>query len=96
MSDYSKIDIELINRLCDVAKLNLTDEEKKLFSKELTEILSAFDIINKVDTKNISPAYHPNKVSNVWRDDIINETIWEPLSNSKRNENGYVVGPKIL
>ena len=96
MSDYSNIDIQLIDRLCDIAKLNLTDSEKRLFAAELNEILKAFDIINKIDTSNVEPAYHPNKISNVWRDDVIKETVWEPLSNSKNNEKGYVVGPKIL
>lgn len=96
MNDYSKIDIELINRLCDIAKLNLTDDEKNLFSKELTEILSAFAVISEIDTENIEPAYHPNKVSNIWRDDIVDDTEWDSLSNSKSNEDNYIVGPKIL
>lgn len=95
MDAYSKIDIKLIKRLSYISKIALSHDEEERFAKELSDVLETFDIIAKVDTEGITPAYHPTEVENVWREDTIEETVWDPFLNSKSNQDQYIKGPKI-
>lgn len=51
----SERDTEHVARL---ARLGLTNDEKALFTGQLNDILGFIDIINSVDTKDISPTAH--------------------------------------
>lgn len=54
----SKQEVEHIAKL---ARLGLSKQEVKKFEKELSSILDYFDTLEKVDTSNIKPTFHPNK-----------------------------------
>lgn len=41
-----------------LARLGLSDAEKGLFTKQLNEILHYIDVINSVETRDISPTAH--------------------------------------
>lgn len=88
------IDVEKVAR---IARLKLTEEEKKVFSKDLKEILEAFEIIKKVNTENIEPAYIPIEVKDVIRDDEPEEPLGRKLLElTEQKENEYFRGPKIV
>ncbi len=95
MADYWKIDKKLIDRICAVARLTLTEKEKEMYVKQLQDVLEAFKQIDGIESKE-SPAFHSVSVENVWRDDVAKKTDWEPLGNAKQKENGYFKGPRIV
>ena len=41
-----------------LARLGLSDAEKDLFTRQLNDILQYIDVINSIDTGNISPTAH--------------------------------------
>lgn len=53
--DISKETVEYTARL---ARLGLLEDEKLLYAKQLNDILKYIDVINSVDTKDISPTAH--------------------------------------
>jgi aspartyl-tRNA(Asn)/glutamyl-tRNA(Gln) amidotransferase subunit C len=95
MVDYWKIDKKLIERIEHVARIKLTDREKEMYAKQLSDVLAAFKQIDGIETSD-SPAFHPITVENVWREDKANPTEWDPLGNSKHKEQGYFKGPRIV
>ena len=95
MADYWKIDKKLMDRICAVARLNLTKAEKEMYAKQLSEVLEAFKQIDSIESKE-KPAFHSVPVENIWREDVVKKTDWEPLGNSKHKENGYFKGPRIV
>lgn len=96
MVDYWKIDRKLIDHICMIAKLELSDEEKEKYLKQLDDILQVFKEIDKVDTKDIEPSFHPLKIKNVWKEDEIKKTEWDPLENTVHKEEKYFKGPRIV
>lgn len=93
---YWKIDKELVERISRVSRIELTDDEVDKFSNELGSILSAFKEIDKVDTKNTKPSFHPQELKNDWREDKAEECDWEPMGNTEHKEDGYFKGPKAV
>ena len=96
MTDYWKIDKELIKRVAKNAKLELTDEEIEKFTQQLEGILSAFKTIDEVDTKNVEPSFHPQEIKNIWREDKPQKWEWDPLANTKHKEGKYFKGQKAV
>ena len=95
MPDYWKIDGELLDRICLIAKLKLTEKEKALYMKQLAQVLDVFKQIDEAKA-DVAPSFQPCKLENVWREDVVVDTKWDSLSNSKKTENGYIKGPKIV
>lgn len=95
MSEYT-MDEKLIEHVAKIARLKLTQAEKDKFTKQLGDILSAFKEIDKVDTEKVEPAFHPQEIKNVFREDKAKEWKWEPLANTKHKEGKYFKGPRIV
>jgi aspartyl-tRNA(Asn)/glutamyl-tRNA(Gln) amidotransferase subunit C len=89
MVDYWKIDKK-------VSKLELTDEEKEKYMKQLADILGVFKEIDEVDTEGVEPSFHPIEIKNVWREDEVKRTEWDPLGNTEYKEKKYFKGPRVV
>lgn len=96
----SKKDTEHVAKL---ARLGLSESEKELFTAQLNSILSHVEIINSLDTKNISPTAHSQlsavEVSGTpMREDIVKQfkdTDKIMATAPKVEENMFRV-PKIM
>lgn len=90
-----KIDIDHVAKL---ANLSLTDEEKKKFEKQLSQILDYIDKLNEVDTKNVEPTSQVTKLENVTRKDETYPSLpqEEVLKNAKSTHNGFLKVKAIL
>lgn len=96
MVEYWKIDKVLLEHVSKIARLELTEEEKKKFVKQLEDILKAFKKIDEVNTAKIKPSFHPIEIKNVMREDEVKVWKWEPLANTKHKEKKYFKGPRIV
>lgn len=93
-----KITDETIEYLGILAKLELTNEEKKNAKRDLEEILSYVDKLNELDTSEIKPLYQMFSSGNVFREDIVTngDNSRETLLNApEEKESGFVV-PKTI
>ena len=93
-----KVDKELIKKVAENSRLNLTESEIKEFLPQLKEIIKAFEVIQKAPTNKAKPSYQPLEFKNKTRDDIVDPCLPQEtaLSNTKHKKDGYFKGPKTL
>ena len=96
MTDYWEIDKELVKRVANNARLKLTDEEITKFTRQLEDILVAFKSLDEVNTDKVKPSFHPQEISDVYREDKAEKFDWDPLANTKHKEGKYFKGPRIV
>jgi aspartyl-tRNA(Asn)/glutamyl-tRNA(Gln) amidotransferase subunit C len=94
--EFTKETIEYISKL---ALINLSEEEKEKFAKQLGEIIAYFKKLNDIDTSEIEPMTHPIEgLKNVFREDIPWKSLTneEALKNTEHKKDGYFKAPRIL
>ncbi|HDL19538.1 MAG TPA: Asp-tRNA(Asn)/Glu-tRNA(Gln) amidotransferase subunit GatC [Bacteroidetes bacterium] len=93
-----KITKKEVKKIADLAKLALTDEEKEKFTRQLGEILAYMEILNRVNTENIPPAYHIHETKNVFRKDQSEKWLNqdEATANAPKKFKGYFSVPKVI
>jgi len=70
-----EITIRDIEYIAELARLYLTDEEKKLITPQLKDILSYVEKLNQLDTAGVEPTAHILPLKNVWRSDERKESL---------------------
>ena len=92
------IDTKTVKKVAEIARLNLTEKEVEKFSKDLSNILGAFEDLKNVGAKNIQPTFQPVEVKNVVREDKIENSFSTDtaFSQAKNIEGKYFKGPKVV
>ena len=87
-------DVEHVARL---ARLELTENEKEMFTHQLSDVLRHVEKMNEVDTTGVEPMNHPIDFSNVMREDvkIYENTREELMQNAPDVEGEFFKVPKI-
>ena len=87
-------DVEHVARL---ARLELTDEEKEMFTHQLGDVLEHVERMNEVNTDGVEPMNHPIDFYNVTREDvkIYENTREELMQNAPDIEGEFFKVPKI-
>lgn len=93
-----KITTDKIEHVANLARLNLTPQEKEKFTSEMDDIISYMDKLNELDTSNIKPKEHVIPIKNVFRQDKIYESFDREkiLKNVPSQESGCFKVPKIV
>ena len=91
------ITIKDVEHVAKLARLELTEEEKELYTKQLGAVLEYVNQMNEVDTSNVEPMTQVINFVNVMRDDkvVYEHTKEELLKNAPEEENGFFRVPKI-
>lgn len=91
------IDIKQVEHVAKLARLELTEEEKQKYSKQLGDILKYVEQMNEVDTTGVEPMSHAFDIVNVMREDVVKyeQTKAELMKNAPDEENGFFRVPKI-
>ncbi len=91
------ITIKDVEHVAKLARLELSEEEKEKFSKQLGDILTYVEQMNKVDTTNVEPMSHAVPIVNVMREDVVvtEHTKEELMANAPSVEDGFFRVPKI-
>ena len=95
MAGSSDLDVAYVARL---ARINLTEDEAKIFAKQLGDVLKYVEKLRQADITDIDVAAHALPVFNVFRDDASRDwfTAEQALSNAPRQANGLFVVPKVV
>ena len=93
-----KVDKKQVIHIAKLANLNLTEEEIDKYANNLEEILNFAEIINSIDTENISETIMSNQNVNVFRkDEVVQfENREELLKNAPSKDEGMFQIPKVL
>jgi aspartyl-tRNA(Asn)/glutamyl-tRNA(Gln) amidotransferase subunit C len=91
----SKEDVEHVATL---AHIELTEQEKALFTEQFNDILEYFKKIDAIDTNGIEPTYHVLDISNVSRTDETKPSLSpeEVLRNAPKKEKNFLKAPRIV
>jgi len=95
MAGNSDLDVAYVARL---ARINLTEDEAKIFQKQLDNVLKYVEKLRQLDVTGIDAATHGLPVFNVFREDATRDwfTSDQALSNAPRQANGLFVVPKVV
>jgi aspartyl-tRNA(Asn)/glutamyl-tRNA(Gln) amidotransferase subunit C len=95
MTGNSDLDVAYVARL---ARINLTEDEAKIFQKQLDDVLKYVEKLRQVDVTDVDTGAHALPVFNVFRDDLPRDwfTAEQALSNAPRQANGLFVVPKVV
>ena len=100
MTKHKKVSLEEVERIFTLAKINLTEQEKEKFPKELSNILSYIEQLQEVDTENVVPVTQITGLVNVFREDVIKNCDEEEMKIMIKNfpdrEGRFVKVKKIL
>ena len=91
------ITVKDVEHVAKLARLELTEEEKEKFTRQLGDVLKYVDQMNEVDTSNVEPLSHPIDFVNVMRDDVVKyeQTKEALMQNAPEVEDGFFRVPKI-
>jgi aspartyl-tRNA(Asn)/glutamyl-tRNA(Gln) amidotransferase subunit C len=92
-----QVDERLVREIAFLARLDLTEEETKIFVPQFQDILKYFSILNELDTENVPPAYLSSSNKDVIREDNVEESVptEEFLANAPESKDDYVVIPRV-
>ena len=62
---------DIIEYVGILAKLELSEEDKKNAQKDMTEMLHYIDKMKELDTEGVEPMSHVFSYNNVMRDDVV-------------------------
>jgi aspartyl-tRNA(Asn)/glutamyl-tRNA(Gln) amidotransferase subunit C len=93
-----RITKEEVEHIAQLAHIELTEEEKEVFTEQFNEILEFFRKIDEVDTANVPPMYHVLDIVNVYREDEVEETLPKEnvLENVPKKEERFFKSPRIV
>lgn len=96
MTETPHIDIDYVANL---ARIELTAEEKERLGHQLDDILGYFEKLNAVDVEGVEPMAHAHAVKNVWREGDQPGPVYSPGQVTKmapESRDNQVVVPKVV
>ncbi|MGB1124197.1 MAG: Asp-tRNA(Asn)/Glu-tRNA(Gln) amidotransferase subunit GatC [Phycisphaeraceae bacterium] len=89
---------QTIREVAKLARLNLTDQEAKLFSSQLGDVLGAIDQLKQLDVENVKPMPHAYDQFNVFREDKEAQglSVEDALKNAPDKDEPFFKVPKVL
>lgn len=87
-----------IEYVANLARLALTDGEKKKFTQQLGEILHYVEKLKQVDVTGVEPMAHASPVFNVWAADIAAAglPVEQALRNAPARRDNLIALPKVI
>ena len=93
--DKPAIDVAYV---AELARLELTDEEKAVFQPQLENIVKYVEKISEVDVDGVEPMMHGRELVNAFREDEVRPSMdrEEALANAPGRTGDEFLLPKIV
>ena len=90
-----KIDVGYV---AELARLELTDEEKAVFQPQLEDIVKYVEKISEVDVSDVEPMMHGRTLVNAFREDVVGASLSAEtaLANAPARVADEFLLPKIV
>ncbi|BAB04384.1 Asp-tRNA(Asn)/Glu-tRNA(Gln) amidotransferase subunit GatC [Halalkalibacterium halodurans] len=94
----SRISMEQVKHVAHLARLAITEEEAKLFTEQLGDIIQFAEQLNELDTEGVEPTSHVLDMKNVLREDKPEKglPVEDVLKNAPDHEDGQIRVPSVL
>lgn len=92
------IDRDLILKLENLAKLELTEKERLQLTGDLNDILKMVGKLNELDTEGVEPLVYLNEENRPLREDEVKNQVSQQaaLSNAPERDEQYFKVPKVI
>ena len=89
---------EEVRWVAQLARLELSESELALMTKQLSAIMDYVNQLKQVSTEGVEPLAHPLPVQNVFRPDepAPSLSVEEALANAPERRDGFYVVPAVL
>ncbi|NYE08848.1 aspartyl-tRNA(Asn)/glutamyl-tRNA(Gln) amidotransferase subunit C [Bacillus niacini] len=94
----TRISNEQVKHVANLARLEISEEEAEIFTKQLDAIITFAEQLNELDTTNVEPTYHVLDMKNVFREDSKEKGLprEEVLKNAPDHQDGQIKVPAII
>ncbi|MCH1624662.1 Asp-tRNA(Asn)/Glu-tRNA(Gln) amidotransferase subunit GatC [Fredinandcohnia quinoae] len=94
----SRISINEVKHVANLARLAVTEEEAEMFQEQLDAIITFAEQLNELDTEGVQPTTHVLTMKNILREDKATEglPIEEVLKNAPDAKDGQIRVPSII
>ena len=92
------IDKDLILKLEQLARLELSEKEREQIRSDLNEILRMVEKLEALDTSDVPPLVHISEAVNNWREDEVRHQVSreEALKNAPEHDGVFFKVPKVI
>jgi aspartyl-tRNA(Asn)/glutamyl-tRNA(Gln) amidotransferase subunit C len=92
------VDESVISKLEKLAKLKLTDLERKEMQDDLDKMLNMVDKLSEVNTEGVAPLVYMHEERNILRVDSISNVLDREigLKNAPKRVKSYFAVPKVI
>ncbi len=93
-----KIDLDTIEKVAHLARLEVKDEDKQGLLDDMNNILNFMDKLNEVDTEGVEPLVYMTEEVNVVRKDEVKQVIsrTEALKNAPKQDGQFFRVAKVI
>ena len=93
-----EVNIELIDKLAHLSRLQFNDSEKQQVQADLQRMIQFVEKLNELDTTGVAPLLHMSDGINVLRDDKVEGSITraEALQNAPQQDGVFFKVPKVI
>ncbi len=87
-----------LDHVANLARIDLTPEEKARFATQLASVLAYIAQLNEVDVSGVEPTAHAFPVVNVWAEDVPEAglSVEDALRNAPEKRDNMFVVPKVV
>lgn len=92
------IDKKVVEHIANLARLELTEDEKTSFTDELGSILEYVEQLNRADTEGVEPTSFMVPEHDPLRDDVEKESLpaKKALQSGPSVKKGFFAVPKVI
>jgi len=92
------IDKDTVEKVANLARLELTEDEKDGMIKDMSKILDFMAKLNEMDTAGVEPLVYMTNETNVLREDVVKQQITteEGLKNAPKHTDEYFLVAKVI
>ena len=93
-----KVDEIMVDKIANLARLELTEEEKQRMLVDMNKILNFMSVLNEVDTTGVEPLVYLTDEVNNTREDEVKQVITheEALLNAPKHDKDFFLVPKVI
>jgi len=87
-----------VEHIAKLAKLSLSEDEKKSYAKQLGDILEYVEKLDELDTESVKPLSHVMDIANAFREDKPGQSLdqKDALSNAPNSDGEFFKVPKVI
>lgn len=87
-----------LDHVANLARIDLTAEEKARFATQLASVLAYIAQLNEVDVTGVEPTAHAFPVVNVWAQDVPEAglSVEDALRNAPEKRDNMFVVPRVV